>query len=256
MKIRTILILIIYCNSNLAQSFSPFDSLNLLSFKMSELRLIRINAKEFYETEKQIPNCSGHNHRIVFSFIKINDSIIPHGEYGAFFDSTLLVKAEIDTGNLKRISFFGYGKTIDEYSVVSNKFNGDYFHYNNIGHLTITGRFKNNVRVGLWIETYGVYNKSLKSKGNYNGKVFFFSLKGNKIMVSNEANKNIDSFNISIVQFNEYLKKNHIKVQIKQLNLPFYYYFKDGIWEYWNENGQLVKKEIWENGILLREEDI
>jgi antitoxin component YwqK of YwqJK toxin-antitoxin module len=95
------------------------------------------------------------------------------------------------------------------------------------------GRYKNHIRVGLWREYYN--NGNLKIRGHY------YNCK-NPILITRA---NIDSIqSIYPALFND-----------SQLYFKDFLELKSGKWQYFNEQGNLIKEEFYEKGHLVKTVD-
>lgn len=96
--------------------------------------------------------------------------------------------------------------------------------------LWIEGKYHNNAKTGVWKEYYS--NGQLKLEGRFNEDIKAIIITDN----------NIDSL--------QSIYKDEILEYYLSANLPFN--FKSGIWNYYSDDGKLLKEEHFEEGIIIK----
>ena len=135
--------------------------------------------------------------------------------------SIIKVKAFYKTGILK-----------EEYTVKDDFSIGDYRSYYNNGKLNTIYSHSLGNRDEFYVEFY--LNGQMKIAGEY--KIFDESP---KFQYSNDTTYETDPFTTDI------------KMYVR--NCALVSNIKDGVWSYWEENGKLIKRELWEKGKLIKE---
>lgn len=148
-------------------------------------------------------------------------------------------------------AFNMYGDTLEVVNYIKGLKNGIVKSFYAENKIKVDGTYLNDKNVGIWKSYYK--NGNLESRGlfipSYN--VFIAKIKKNNTYVISILNEQGDT----IIK-EDYTR--HMKAKIDgmkktpNISFPFNDFFKDGIWEYWNKDGVLVREELYYQGNLLK----
>jgi antitoxin component YwqK of YwqJK toxin-antitoxin module len=143
--------------------------------------------------------------------------------------------------------------------------NGTYKEFYPKSKIKISGQYENENKIGIWTEFYENGNK--KSIGEYLPEFYTFLLKKDtsvtKVKIKNSI---IEYDNYKTVVYNSKGKlideekyTNQTIEILDKMKINFFDYgnyykmhLKNGIWQYWDENGNLIKTENYKKGKLLK----
>lgn len=245
MKIR-ISILLLLINLNISSIFSQdFFDLSKINFSNCEMENARI--------ENNICECqiSNYNFFVKYQYKKQKDILHKDGQYFLYnLDSILILKAEFKLDTL--LNFTKYDKyKLEAYEISNGNLNGQFYSYLLSGRISILGNYKDNQRNGEWVFYHK--NGNIESKGNYYPNIIKIDVDSsyNNIYLKNNYDSIFESYPFSKTQMELLLEKyNQIKTSF--FYFPYIINFKDGIWEYFDINENLIRKEIWDKNILLK----
>lgn len=149
----------------------------------------------------------------------------------------------------KEIEYYSDGSTIIK-NFLNGRLYGTWEHYFEGKQLFVKGNFENNVRIGEWYIYHR--NGTLRASGNYYPDMNSYSYEGNNVLIHGKSYEIKDTFKLFSEKYYKYFKTVNSS---KTYSYPSVEYFKDGLWQYWNENGKLEKEELYNKGILLNIKD-
>lgn len=151
----------------------------------------------------------------------------------------------------KDISYYSNGKIFYEGYYKNNKMNGLFIYYNENGNIIRKENYQNNELSGNYCE-YSPESKTVLVIGKY--------YKNNKIGEWKEYYPKgiIKSKGVYLPE--RIVIQSFTKQQVDSIQnivgkipaLPFVVYKKDKKWEYYAPNGDLIKNEVWNKGILIK----
>jgi antitoxin component YwqK of YwqJK toxin-antitoxin module len=153
----------------------------------------------------------------------------------------------------KEICYYSNGNIQKVSSFEKGQLSGYFAEYFENGYIKTNGKYENGLKQGEWITYYPSYK--IKSKGKYfseyteikvvnNGDSLVFKGTGKKNVIKKHYSEALDSL-ITILQMDD----------ISDLIFPLKLYAKDGEWNYYDESGNVIKREYYQNGTLLRTEE-
>ncbi|MBP7540600.1 MAG: hypothetical protein KA802_11760 [Saprospiraceae bacterium] len=135
----------------------------------------------------------------------------------------------------------------------NNMRDGPWIEYYDYGYMKQHGYYKNNARDSIWIETY--YNKNLKSQGSYFPDINYLVVDRSDSSNFQLVTQNKDRIEIERQPLTSELLTKLQEVYgnsiTRSLAFPIEIHFKDKLWEYWDEEGKLIKEEIWDKGEII-----
>jgi antitoxin component YwqK of YwqJK toxin-antitoxin module len=180
-------------------------------------------------------------------YLHLYSSLLPEKRvYFGMFEQGNITGASIVTGRAGR----AYNCTIGYYDVHNDTLNGAVVEYcDNI--IYRTGYYKNGVRDSIW--TYYHPNFKVKSKGRYQNKRITISFcKETWELLEIENNKDtIATYPLSSYK-DLLLKYQHDDKGV--MAFPIYIEFKTGVWEHYDLDGILIRREWYEDGRLIKTE--
>lgn len=149
----------------------------------------------------------------------------------------------LPNGVTNSYNYYPDGKLYEIENRLDGKKIGDYISFYPNNQIKLKGTYQDDYRVGLWRKYYE--NGTFKSEGKYvKGKdIVIWNLELDKAYKINEKGDTLDSFP-------EYSDWKKTEEKYDEKGFPIYLWHKDGVWKYWNDNGVLIREEIWEKGVL------
>lgn len=153
----------------------------------------------------------------------------------------------------KETWYYPDGKILKVSSFDKGVLSGYYLEYYKNGYIKANGRYEDGLKQGEWITYYPSYK--VKTKGSYfpdyievaasnNGDSIAFKDSSENLLSKRQYKKALDSLMV-VLQVDD----------ISDLVFPLKLYAKDGEWIYYDEAGNIIKKEYYKKGKLLRTEE-
>lgn len=182
------------------------------------------------------------------------DSLVKNGNYTSYdINDNILIdgyfKNNEKTGEWKEYFQYPEIKSIKNYK--HGLLNGTYEEYYNNGQVRAIGEYKDNIRRAIWYEYYLIGN--LKSRGEYFTDALLIKYDGReKVVFKNKSGAvlRLVDYTIELLDSLEMKYKNEISFKSNGA-FSINDYFKHGKWEYWNEEGNLIREEIYYRGDLV-----
>lgn len=182
------------------------------------------------------------------------ESLIKNGNYTSYdINDNILIdgyyKNDEKTGEWKEYYQYPEIKSIKNYK--HNLLNGFFEEYFNNGQVKATGEYKDDIRQGVWAEYYK--NGNMKSRGEYFTDVLFIKYDGKeKVVFKNKSGTvlRLADYTLELLDSLEVKYKNEISFKSDGA-FSINDYYKHGKWEYWNEEGKLIREEIYYRGDLV-----
>ena len=189
---------------------------------------------------------------------RVNDSCVckPHGLKMLFNKEGQVLFEDLYSEGLRdgfELRYFASGKLSSVSSFVEGKRQGAYQSYYKSGTIECVGFYHQGAKSGDWsffspkgfLEFKGSYNSDYSFvETNYAGDTIVYRDNANKIIKKLEFREGIDS-----------LQKLMRVERIKGLVFPVSLHRREGEWLYYDEKGNVIRKEYYRRGELLRTED-
>lgn len=183
-------------------------------------------------------------------FVDKNGNKVLHGNHCTYFNNEIQNCIAYEYGRISGyVIAYKNGKIISKVHYENGMMNGLFLKYYTNSQIKTKGKYKDGKRQGVWREYFK--NGNMKSKGKYTPSFYivqYDSFDDFTFKVLDENMEIVKSSNYC-TQVNQYLE--YIKYEAKRFDLPHYIFLKNGKWEYWSEDGTLIKTEYYDKGNLI-----
>ncbi|MBK6730807.1 MAG: hypothetical protein IPG60_07535 [Bacteroidetes bacterium] len=151
--------------------------------------------------------------------------------------------------------FYRTGSLQKKIRYSNNLKQGAWIEYYDYGYWKESGYYNNDARDSIWEQSYYGNIKTIKSQGYYFPDINYLVVDRSDSSNFQLVTQNKDRIEIERQPLTSELLTKLQEVYgnsiTRSLAFPIEIHFKDKLWEYWDEEGKLIKEEIWDKGEII-----